>query len=119
MKKLLNAPIIFAFTNSDGLAELLSAALSDSRRTEQDSRPFLTKILNQATEMRIDMDEIGGETRTLWDYLGRVRRARSGVIHNAALAARADAERSLQVASLIVEELYPQLRRTFSAKRPL
>jgi hypothetical protein len=114
-KNLLLKPIVYGFVNSDHVADLVSTAIVSSNREETRLRAFVNLLFVNMISVDLEAIDLAGQKQSLWGHIEVSQRKRNLILHRAESAQRGDAEHAVDLASLIVEELFPLLRDNIQA----
>jgi hypothetical protein len=110
-KSLLLKPVIYGFVSSDHVADLVSTVIVSNKGEDKRLRKFITGLFTHMAGIDVDKFELLGQTHGLWGHIEVVQQKRNAIMHRAESVEREDAERALAIASLIVDRMFPMLRR--------
>jgi hypothetical protein len=111
-KNLLLKPIIYGFVNSDHLADLVSTAAISTNREQKGLHAFVNVLFTNMIMVDIESVSLTGQRTSLWKHIEACRVKRNSVMHRVESVQRADGEHAVDLASFIVENLFPLLRDT-------
>lgn len=107
LRKTLLIPILHGMVSIDSAATLVAALVPDQHNDS--FKKALFGILKEIGNVDILNIKRTGCTQTLWDEIANVRVQRNEVIHGGNPVSSSDAERAIEVASMVVETLFPQV----------
>ncbi|MGB7283928.1 MAG: hypothetical protein WBE13_16800 [Candidatus Acidiferrum sp.] len=107
LKTTLLKPILHGMVSIDSAAALVAALVPDQ---QNDSfKKVLFGILKEVGGVDLPAFKRPGCDQTLWEEIANVRTKRNDVIHKAGPVSTVDAERSIEIASTVLEVLFPQV----------
>jgi len=107
LKTTLLKPILHGMVSIDSAAALVAALVPDQHNDS--FKKVLFGILKEVGGVDLPAFKRPGCDQTLWEEIANVRTKRNEVIHKASPASTVDAERSIEIASTVLEVLFPKV----------
>lgn len=100
-------PILHGLVHDDAMAVVIAELVPERRNNK--FRNLLFRILQEYGGIDLRTYKRAGIEKTLWEELQEIQKLRNAVVHRAEAIEPADAHKAAEVASLIVENLFPTL----------
>jgi len=107
LKTTLLKPILHGIVNVDSAATLVASLVPDQHNDT--FRKVLFGILKEVGGVDLLAYKRPGYDQTLWEETAKLRKQRNEVMHKAVEVTMADAERSIEIASTVIEVLFPKV----------
>jgi hypothetical protein len=111
LRKELFAPIIYAFTTHDAVAEYFAYQIMRRDLLPKSITLLTSSLLENLVGLSVDAVAISGETKSLWNHINNIRHLRNTVTHNIELVGINTAANSLAIAEFIIRDVCAPLRR--------
>ncbi len=105
LKSALLKPILHGIAHEEVLGALIAELIPEQRNDK--FRSLLFGVLNQFAGIDLRTFKQAGQAKTLWEDIGSVQERRNAVVHRGEQVSIADAERSIAIASFVLEEVFP------------
>src|SRR6266496_1901845 len=105
LKSALLKPILHGIAHEEVLGALIAELIPEQRNDK--FRSVLFGVLNQFAGIDLRTFKQAGQAKTLWEDIGSVQERRNAVVHRGEQVSIADAERSIAIASFVLEEVFP------------
>lgn len=107
LKTTLLKPILHGLVNTDSAAALIAGLVPDQHN--DDFKKVLFGILKEVGGVDLLAFKRSGCNQTLWEEIRNTRTLRNQVMHGAGEVSLAEAEHAIEIASTVVEDLFPQV----------
>jgi len=107
LKTTLLKPILHGLVNIDSAAVLITSLIPDQHN--DDFKKALLGILSEVGGVDLLTYKRPGRKQTLWEEIGDARKRRNEVIHRAEQVPLPEAEHAIEIASAVLEELFPKV----------
>ncbi len=107
LRSALLRPILYGLVHTQEMAEVVVQLLP--RHGNHEAQRLLKRILGEYGGVDLDKFMRDGSNLPLSKELSRIREVRNKVVHCGEKASPEDAETSLQIAALVLEELFPKV----------
>ena len=107
LKTTLLKPILHGMVSIDSAAALVAALVPDQHN--EIFKKVLFGILKEVGGVDLPAFKRPGCDQTLWEEIANVRTKRNDVIHKAGQVTTVDATRSIEIASTVLEVLFPKV----------
>ena len=98
-------PILHGLVHDNAMAMVIAELVPEQRNLK--FRDLLFGILQKYGGIDLQVYKRAGITKTLWEELKEIQKLRNLVVHRAEAIATADAKKAFEIASLIIETLFP------------
>jgi hypothetical protein len=105
LKSSLLKPILHGVAHEEALGALIAELIPEQRNDK--FRGLLFGILNQFAGIDLRTFKRAGHAQPLWEEIGLVQGLRNGVVHRGEQVSVADAERSIEIAGSVLNEVFP------------
>jgi len=99
-------PIVYGLIHSESAAGLITELTLGHKGLDR-FRELLLQILLEHGGIDLNSFKRQGSTRTLWEEIGKVQKWRNTILHRAESASNDEAMQAIEVASAILETLFP------------
>jgi hypothetical protein len=107
LKTTLLKPILHGLVNLDSAAALIAGLVHDQHN--ENFKRVLFGILKEVGGVDLLAFKRPGCNQPIWEEILNTRTQRNGVMHGGGQVPRAGAEHAIQIASTVLEELFPQV----------
>jgi hypothetical protein len=107
LKTTLLKPILHGLVHTDSAAALIAGLVPDQHN--DDFKRALLGILKEVGGVDLLAFKRSGCNQTLWEEIRNTRALRNQVMHGAGAVSLVEAEHAIEVASTVVEDLFPQV----------
>jgi hypothetical protein len=105
LKSGLLKPILHGLVHDEAMAMVIAELVPEQRNDK--FQKLLFTILKEYGGVDLQTFKRPGIGQTLWEEIKRTQKIRNDLIHSAEAPARADAEKAVQIAAVIIETLFP------------
>lgn len=105
LKSTLLKPILHGLVHMETVAAMIADLVPDQRNDK--FKDVLCTILRECGGVDLQSHTRVGTTRRLWDEITEIQRVRNRVIHRAEQASAEEALTAVQIAAVVVEQLFP------------
>lgn len=107
LKSTLLKPILHGLVSIDSAAGLITGLVPEQHN--DDFKKVLFGILKEVGGVDLLSFKRPSSNQTLWEEILNTRKRRNVVIHGATQVSPAEAEQAIEIASVVIEELFPQV----------
>jgi hypothetical protein len=107
LKDTLLKPILHGMVSIDSAAALVAALVPDQHNDR--FKKVLFGILKEVGGVDLPSFKRPGSNQALWEEIAKVRNQRNEIMHSASQVASGEAENSIQIASTVLEVLFPKV----------
>lgn len=108
LKKLILHPVVYGLVHSKSTADLITNLVMSHVSIEK-FKKLLFHILNEHVSVDLKTFTRSNEKKTLWKEADSIRKKRNAVLHEAVIVTSDEAQESLEVATFVLESLFPKL----------
>lgn len=108
LKAAILKPIVYGLVHIDSIAEII-ADLTISHTGMDRYRNLLSQILKDHCAIDLDNYKRKGANKSFWEEIKEVKKVRNLVVHRGELASVEQAELSINIASEILEKIFPKI----------
>lgn len=108
LKKLILHPVVYGLVHSDSTAGLITKLVT-SHVSIHKFKKLLFHILNEHVGVDLDTFTRSSTSKPLWKEADSIRDKRNAVVHEAVTVTPDEAQESLEVATFVLESLFPML----------
>lgn len=105
LKSALLKPILHGVVHDEALGGLIAELIPEQRNDK--FRNLLFGILSDFAGIDLRTFKRTGQVQTLWEQISAMQGQRNGVVHRGDKATVADAERAVEIARFVLNELFP------------
>lgn len=105
LKTSLLKPILHGMVHEEALGSLIAELIPEQRNDK--FRNLLFGILNEFAGIDLRFFKRVGHVQTLWEEIGSVQGIRNGVVHRGEHVTVADAERAIDLATFVLNDVFP------------
>lgn len=103
LKTTLLKPVIYGLVHNDAVADLVSDLVVRNNGIDRFHK-ILSLIMREYSDIDVETFRITGHTKTIWDEISTVQKARNAVAHQAETATQEVATLAEDVASVIIND---------------
>lgn len=108
LKKLILHPVVYGLVHSKSTADLITKIVMSHVSIEK-FKKLLFHILDEHVGVDLETFTRSNAKKTLWKEADLIKKKRNAVMHEAVIVTSDEAQESLEVATFILESLFPKL----------
>ncbi|MCE2434093.1 MAG: hypothetical protein J4F29_14420 [Candidatus Latescibacteria bacterium] len=108
LKNLILHPVVYGLVHSKSTADLITKIVMSHVSIEK-FKKLLFHILNEHIGVDLETFTRSNAKKTLWKEADLIKKKRNAVMHEAVIVTSDEAQESLEVATFILESLFPKL----------
>ena len=107
LKSTLLKPILHGLIHEDSLAGVVVELIPNQRNDK--FRDLLFAILSEYSGIDLQSFKRTGHAQTLWEEIVSIQKVRNTVIHQATQVATPDAQKTIDIAEVVIHDLFPRV----------
>jgi hypothetical protein len=108
LKSILLKPIVYGLIHAESVAAIITD-LAVSQANMDSYRKLLLQLLQEHGGINLDTYKRQGSNCSLWEEIKNVQKRRNEIMHRADLASKDNAELALNIATEILENIFPSI----------
>ena len=108
LKKLILHPVVYGLVHSESTAVFITKLVMSHVSIEK-FKKLLFHVFNEHVGIDLETFTRSSATKMLWKEIDSIRKKRNAVLHEAVIVTSKAAQESLEVATFVLESLFPKL----------